>query len=415
MSGLGTKAALSHKVDYNKTYRKGKGAQVRAANCAAPPCAQPRRTRRSPAHTRAAPRRAPAQVDETLFKSSRSSRGGGAGSTAVLSTKEMASVASLLGPVENTSLLSVADYKRVTGRDVVELEEMRQAEAAARHEELARAEARKVRMAEIEAEAKQHVAPTEIEAEHMAEAAAILSNAEMKLAEELDDVKKMNQMMAYAKVVTIRDAQINEKKVMEKERMQEERRLDEIMEIERLKAVKMYDEREQKRMRDAVEGRQVITEQIREREAERVRQLERQDQASAAAAARRKHPLPLTLLPQPSPPPCRSARRCCGGSRRCAPRGREAHAQDAAGAKLSEEVALERSADRTEDAGDAQFWRNSGAIIPQICAIILTPRPPSTRRGSTTSRRRTRGSRRTTARRTGASRRTTTSRRRSSR
>ena len=292
-----------------------------------PPCARRAARRRSPAHTRPPRRAAPAQVDETLFKSSRSSRGGGAGSTAVLSTKEMASVASLLGPVENTSLLSVADYKRVTGRDVVELEEMRQAEAAARYEELARAEARKVRMAEIEAEAKQHVAPTEIEAEHMAEAAAILSNAEMKLAEELDDVKKMNQMMAYAKVVTIRDAQINEKKVMEKERMQEERRLDETMEIERLKAVKMYDEREQKRMRDAVEGRQVITEQIREREAERVRQLERQDQASAAAAPprppRRKHPLPPHPPPpplNPPPPPCRSARRCCGSSRRCAPR-----------------------------------------------------------------------------------------------
>ena len=287
----------------------------------------PRRTPPQPGSHAPAPRRAPAQVDETLFKSSRSSRGGGAGSTAVLSTKEMASVASLLGPVENTSLLSVADYKRVTGRDVVELEEMRQAEAAARSEELARAEARKVRMAEIEAEAKQHVAPTEIEAEHMAEAAAILSNAEMKLAEELDDVKKMNQMMAYAKVVTIRDAQINEKKVMEKERMQEERRLDETMEIERLKAVKMYDEREQKRMRDAVEGRQVITEQIREREAERVRQLERQDQASAAAAPprppRRKHPLPPHPPPpplNPPPPPCRSARRCCGSSRRCVPR-----------------------------------------------------------------------------------------------
>ena len=28
-----------------------------------------------------------------------------------------------------------------------------------------------------------------------------------------DDVKKMNQMMLYAKVVTIRDAQLNEKKV----------------------------------------------------------------------------------------------------------------------------------------------------------------------------------------------------------
>ena len=322
----------------------------------------PRRTPPQPGSHAPAPRRAPAQVDETLFKSSRSSRGGGAGSTAVLSTKEMASVASLLGPVENTSLLSVADYKRVTGRDVVELEEMRQAEAAARYEELARAEARKVRMAEIEAEAKQHVAPTEIEAEHMAEAAAILSNAEMKLAEELDDVKKMNQMMAYAKVVTIRDAQINEKKVMEKERMQEERRLDEIMEIERLKAVKMYDEREQKRMRDAVEGRQVITEQIREREAERVRQLERQDQASAAAAPprppRRTHPLPphppplLSTLPLPLAGARGDAAAARGDARRG---GRRGARQDRRGRQaLGGGGALERGADRTEDAGEAR-------------------------------------------------------------
>ena len=38
------------------------------------------------------------------------------------------------------------------------------------------------------------------------------------------DVKKMNQMMLYAKVVTIRDAQLSEKKVIQKERLEEERR-----------------------------------------------------------------------------------------------------------------------------------------------------------------------------------------------
>ena len=95
-------------------------------------------------------------------------------------------------------------------------------------------------MLELEAQRKLAVPPSEIEQTQMAEKAAMLSAADRQMAEELDDVKKMNQMMLYAKVVTIRDAQINEKKVMEKERMQEERRLDETMEIERLKAVKMY-------------------------------------------------------------------------------------------------------------------------------------------------------------------------------
>jgi hypothetical protein len=71
------------------------------------------------------------------------------------------------------------------------------------------------------------------------EKATMLSAADRQMAEELDDVKKMNQMMLYAKVVTIRDAQLNEKKVIQKERLEEERRLDTIMEVERLKALKM--------------------------------------------------------------------------------------------------------------------------------------------------------------------------------
>ena len=38
----------------------------------------------------------------------------------------------------------------------------------------------------------------------------MLSTAQKKLAEELDDVKKMNQMCLYAKVVTIRDRQVED-------------------------------------------------------------------------------------------------------------------------------------------------------------------------------------------------------------
>ena len=45
----------------------------------------------------------------------------------------------------------------------------------------------------------------------------------------------MNQMQLYAKCVTIRDAQIEEKKHMMLEEEEEERRLDLMMEIERLK------------------------------------------------------------------------------------------------------------------------------------------------------------------------------------
>jgi hypothetical protein len=52
-------------------------------------------------------------------------------------------------------------------------------------------------------------------------------------------------------------AQINEKKIIEKERQEEERRLDTIMEIERLKALKMYEERDRRRAVDNKLGAQV--------------------------------------------------------------------------------------------------------------------------------------------------------------
>merc|ERR1719353_206629 len=112
----------------------------------------------------------------------------------------------------------------------------------------------------------------------------MLSAADRQMAEELDDVKKMNQMMLYAKVVTIRDAQLNEKKTIQKERLEEERRLDTIMEVERLKALKMYEEREARRKEDQKNGAQVIITQMRERERERVRQLELQDQERRISA-----------------------------------------------------------------------------------------------------------------------------------
>ena len=62
--------------------------------------------------------------------------------------------------------------------------------------------------------------------------------------EDHDDVKHMNQMMLYSKVVTIRDKQKEEQKRLEEEWIEEQKRLDLMMEIERLKSLKMQEERE---------------------------------------------------------------------------------------------------------------------------------------------------------------------------
>ncbi len=51
-------------------------------------------------------------------------------------------------------------------------------------------------------------------------------------------MKHMNQMVLYAKVVTVRDKQLDENKRLEKEWLEEQKKLDLMMEIERLKALK---------------------------------------------------------------------------------------------------------------------------------------------------------------------------------
>ena len=72
---------------------------------------------------------------------------------------------------------------------------------------------------------------------------SILKQAEAQLDEEKDDVKHMNQMVIYAKCVTIRDKQLEEQKRLEEEYRAEEKRLDLMMEIERLKSLKYQEKK----------------------------------------------------------------------------------------------------------------------------------------------------------------------------
>lgn len=54
----------------------------------------------------------------------------------------------------------------------------------------------------------------------------------------------MNQMVLYSKVVTIRDKQLEENKRLEQEWIEEQKKLDLMMEIERLKVLQEEEERE---------------------------------------------------------------------------------------------------------------------------------------------------------------------------
>lgn len=149
---------------------------------------------------------------------------------------------------------------------------------------LQKARERKDRMIAMDEERRRcgAVAKSADDVEKEATRSKNITMAKRKIDEEIDEVKHMNQVMLYAKCVTVRDAQILEKKALKEEHCEEERRVDMMMELERLKALRMYEERESKRVEDRRKGAAVIRAQIEEREQERLRKIELKQQEQEA-------------------------------------------------------------------------------------------------------------------------------------
>lgn len=139
---------------------------------------------------------------------------------------------------------------------------------------MAAAKARKQRMQDNDRLRASKLPKSEFEIRDQEKAETLLTKAQDQLDEEQDDVKHMNQMMLYSKVVTIRDKQLLENKRLEQDWLEEQKKLDLMMEIERLKDLKKAEEREMLRKDAIKQGSRVIIEQIKERELERIKEME---------------------------------------------------------------------------------------------------------------------------------------------
>jgi hypothetical protein len=89
-----------------------------------------------------------------------------------------------------------------------------------------------------------------------------------------DCVKEMEKLCLYAKVATIRDRQRQENINKEKIYKNKEDKLDLMMELERLKELKLQADRENSRKIQNKEGCLVVIDQIKEKERERMKQKE---------------------------------------------------------------------------------------------------------------------------------------------
>ena len=54
----------------------------------------------------------------------------------------------------------------------------------------------------------------------------------------------MNKLVFQSKVIAVRDKQLEESKILEREYIEEQKKLDIMMEIERLKQLKVHEDRE---------------------------------------------------------------------------------------------------------------------------------------------------------------------------
>jgi len=140
-----------------------------------------------------------------------------------------------------------------------------------------KARERKEKMLAMEAQRKANLAKSDLELEDDTKMANLLENAERARDEQIDDVKHMNQMMLYAKCVTIRDAQLLEKQMIQKERADQEKAYDVMMEQERVKAIRLAEDRETVKAQERLRGAAIIRMQIEQREKERIREQEQLD------------------------------------------------------------------------------------------------------------------------------------------
>ena len=102
----------------------------------------------------------------------------------------------------------------------------------------------------------------------------LLAKAQDQMDEDYDDVKHMNQMVKASKIYTIRDKQMEENRQLENSWVDEQKRLDMMMELERLKAIQAEQRREEAAAQARKRGAQVLIDQIASRQEIRQREEE---------------------------------------------------------------------------------------------------------------------------------------------
>ena len=100
---------------------------------------------------------------------------------------------------------------------------------------------RKEYMKQLDIQRKKNEKLSDLEQEEAAKGEYLRAKASELLQEQEDEIKHLNELILNAKCHAIRDAQILEKSQIGKEMTAEEQRLDQMMELDRVNAIKVRD------------------------------------------------------------------------------------------------------------------------------------------------------------------------------
>ena len=166
-------------------------------------------------------------VDETLFGSNKKIENGQsqmakAGAT-ILSINELRKIREQTdkGLQKDAAILSKTELDRIRKASIIMTKDQQDQEKQIMEEQKVKQmemhNARKKRMFQMDKERNNKLLPNEFEVEDHSNKERTINRAQEILDQEKDDVKTMNQMVLYAKWVTIRDKQLNEQKRLENE------------------------------------------------------------------------------------------------------------------------------------------------------------------------------------------------------
>ena len=225
----------------------------------------------------------PSYVDESLFGTSRS--------------RTRRAGARILGkgnndPATEPIRITRSEWERIKASTKIVTDDIRRAEEKKQRElkieQQREAKAKRDRMAAAEAERIKNLPKSYLQQRQEQEKGQVRKAAARLREESQDDVKSMNAMVQYARTVAVRDNQLKEKQLHKRLDKLENIRQGLIMEVDRLKKVKYYYDRQEKIRAQAKDGCKHITKQIKENEArkrhQRVLLAEEQERMKARMA-----------------------------------------------------------------------------------------------------------------------------------